>query len=135
MCAGCGREPVSGAGASGTEESGHWRRSDRAIAERVMERGAPRVGLALLWGCTLVAAVAAQGKEGECECDRGPTPGTGTPAPSRAPRTAARVLRRPTWRFPVPVRRSREGARVAIGANLEQPPHRSTTTGVRSSGD
>lgn len=31
-----------------------------------MERLAPRVCLALLWGCVLAAAAAAQGKEGEC---------------------------------------------------------------------
>lgn len=49
-----------------------------------MERLAPRACLALLWGCVLAAAAAAQGKEGECARGAAPacrSPGVPTPVP------------------------------------------------------
>lgn len=68
-----------------------------------MERVEPRACLALLWGCLLAAAAAAQGKEGECARGASPArcnPGGLTPAPrdSRSPAGRRAQLWKPTWR-------------------------------------
>lgn len=67
-----------------------------------MELLEPRACLALLWGCVLAAAAAAQGKEGECARGAGParrSPGGPTPAPraSRSPAGRRAQLWKPTW--------------------------------------
>lgn len=92
-----------------------------------MERVEPRACLALLWGCLLAAAAAAQGKEGECARGAAParcSPGGPTPAPrdSRSPAGRRAQLWKPTWRRqPCRAGVGRARARAAFATNLGPP--------------
>lgn len=72
---------------AGGREPGTWERTESE--DRGMERRAARACLALLWGCALVAAAVAQGKEGECASGCRTLPGR-DPRPARASSSGAR---------------------------------------------
>lgn len=87
-----------------------------------MERRAPRAGLALLLGCLLAAAAAAQGKEGECARGARPGPGGPTPGAPRLPEPA-RLDARDFGNRPGAAQSRHPGVgRAAIGTNLGPPP-------------